>query len=37
MPDRKQEAWGGEVQMPRWLTRVLHKPEPLGDLSLIHI
>ena len=31
MPDRKQEAWGGEVHMPRWLRRVLHKPEPPGD------
>ncbi|MDP9227998.1 MAG: hypothetical protein M3M99_02965 [Actinomycetota bacterium] len=31
MPDRKQEAWGGEVQMPRWLRRVLHKPESPGD------
>ena len=31
MPDRKQEAWGGEVHMPRWLRRVLHKPEAPGD------
>jgi hypothetical protein len=33
MPDRKQEAWGGEVHLPRWLRRVLHKPEPPGDSS----
>jgi hypothetical protein len=25
---RQQEAWGGEVQMPRWLRRVLRRPEP---------
>ena len=30
MSDRQQEAWGGEVQMPRWLRRVLRRPEPLG-------
>ena len=28
MPDRKQEAWGGEVHTPRWLRRVLRRPEP---------
>jgi hypothetical protein len=26
-----QEAWGGEVHMPHWLRRVLHRPEPPGD------
>jgi hypothetical protein len=30
MSDRQQDAWGGEVQMPRWLRRVLGRPEPLG-------
>jgi hypothetical protein len=28
MPD---EAWGGEVHMPRWLRKVLHRPEPPDD------
>ena len=31
MPSRQQEQWGGEVQMPRWLRRVLRRPDPLGD------
>ncbi len=31
MSDRQQEPWGGEVAMPRWLRRVLRRPEPLGD------
>jgi hypothetical protein len=26
--NRQQEAWGGEVRMPRWLRRVLRRPEP---------
>ena len=26
-----QEAWGGDVELPRWLRRVLRRPEPLGD------
>ena len=30
MPDRQQEPWGGDVQMLRWLRRVLRRPEPLG-------
>jgi hypothetical protein len=30
MSDRQQEPWGGEVQMPRWLRRVLRRPDPLG-------
>jgi hypothetical protein len=30
MPDRQQDAWGGDVQMPRWLRRVLRRPDPLG-------
>jgi hypothetical protein len=29
--NQQQEAWGGEVQMPRWLRRVLRRPAPLGD------
>jgi len=31
MSNRQQEAWGGEVRMPRWLRRMLRRPEPLGD------
>ena len=31
MSNRPQEAWGGAVQMPRWLRRILRRPEPLGD------
>ena len=31
MTNRQQEAWGGEVQMPRWLRKVLRRPEPPGD------
>ena len=30
---QQQEAWGGEVQMPRWLRRVLGRPEPLGPTA----
>ena len=33
MSDQQQEAWGGEVQMPRWLRRVLRRPEPLGPTA----
>jgi hypothetical protein len=28
-----QEAWGGEVQMPRWLRKLFHRPEPPGDTA----
>jgi len=31
MANRQQEAWGGEVQMPRWLRSVLRRPEPPPD------
>jgi hypothetical protein len=31
VPNREPEAWGGEVRMPRWLRRVLKRPEPLED------
>jgi hypothetical protein len=31
MPNREQEAWGGEVRMPRWLRRMLRRPDPLED------
>jgi hypothetical protein len=31
VPSRQQEQWGGEVRMPRWLRRVLRRPEPVGD------
>ena len=33
MSNRQQEAWGGEVEMPRWLRRVLRRPEPLGPTA----
>jgi hypothetical protein len=26
-----QEAWGGEVRLPRWLRRLLRRPEAAGD------
>ncbi len=29
MSNRQQDAWGGEVRMPRWLRRMLRRPEPL--------
>jgi hypothetical protein len=29
--NREPEAWGGEVRMPRWLRRLLKRPEPLED------
>lgn len=28
---RELEPWGGEVRMPRWMRRLLHRPEPPGD------
>jgi hypothetical protein len=28
--DRRHEAWGGEVKLPRWLRRVLRRPEDPG-------
>jgi hypothetical protein len=31
MSNQRQEAWGGEVRMPRWLRRILRRPEPPGD------
>ena len=31
MSDRPQEAWGGELHTPRWLRRLLRRPEPPGD------
>jgi hypothetical protein len=31
MPDRPQDAWGGEVRMLRWLRRLVRRPEPQGD------
>jgi len=31
VPSRQQEPWGGELRMPRWLRRVLRRPEPQGD------
>jgi hypothetical protein len=31
MPKQELEEWGGEVHLPRWLRRVLRRPDPLGD------
>ena len=31
MSTGQQDAWGGEVRMPRWLGRLLRRPEPPGD------
>ena len=33
MPDRQQEAWGGDVKLPRWLRRMLRRPEPPGPTT----
>ena len=30
MSDRQQDAWGGEVHVPRLLRRMLRRPEPPG-------
>jgi hypothetical protein len=32
-PRRELEPWGGEVHVPRWLRRLLRRPEPLEDTS----
>jgi hypothetical protein len=26
-----EEAWGGGVHVPRWLRKLVHRPEPPGD------
>jgi hypothetical protein len=31
MADRQQQEWGGEVQMPGWMRRLLRRPAPAGD------
>jgi hypothetical protein len=31
MANQQHDAWGGEVQMPRWLRRLLRRPEPPDD------
>ena len=31
MPTTQQEAWGGEVRLPRWLRRMLRRDEPPED------
>ena len=31
MSSRQHEEWGGEVRMPRWMRRVLRRPEPPDD------
>jgi hypothetical protein len=28
---RKPEQWGGEVKMPRWMRRMLHRPDGAVD------
>ena len=33
MPDRQQEAWGGEVKLPGWLRRMLRRPEQPGPTA----
>ena len=33
MPNQQQEPWGGEVKMPRWLRRMLRRPEPPGPTA----
>lgn len=30
MTNRQQDAWGGEVTLPRWLRRMLRRPEDPG-------
>jgi hypothetical protein len=29
----QQEAWGGDVRMPRWLRHLFHRPDPPGDTA----
>jgi hypothetical protein len=31
MSERPLEPWGGDVHLPRWMRRVLHRPVPPGD------
>ena len=31
MSSERQDAWGGEVRLPRWLRRMVRRPEPPGD------
>ncbi|HWT25381.1 MAG TPA: hypothetical protein VN213_17895 [Solirubrobacteraceae bacterium] len=31
MPQRRLEPWGGEVKVPRWLRRLLRRPDGPGD------
>jgi hypothetical protein len=26
-----QEQWGGEVHLPRWMRKLMHRPEAPGD------
>ena len=28
---RELEPWGGDVRLPRWLRRLLRRPEDVGD------
>ena len=30
-PQRELEPWGGEVHVPRWVRRLLHRPDAAGD------
>ncbi|HEX5621648.1 MAG TPA: hypothetical protein VFX51_24700 [Solirubrobacteraceae bacterium] len=27
----QQQAWGGDLHMPHWMRRVLHRPDPPAD------
>ena len=31
MPQHELEPWGGEVRLPRWLRRVLRRPDAAED------
>jgi hypothetical protein len=31
MPKKELEEWGGEVHVPRWMRRLLRRPDPPGD------
>jgi hypothetical protein len=31
MAQRQQDQWGGDVQMPGWLRRLLRRPDPVED------
>ena len=31
MPQQDLQSWGGEVQLPRWLRRLLRRPDEAAD------